>query len=93
MKSLCGPSGKKLVTRNQLVFWLSPRPLFVPTAYFKISCPVLVACSSGVSARRPTIVIFAKEARGVEVAKVRERGVVRRARRRRMLDIVKVIEC
>jgi hypothetical protein len=86
IKSLCGPSGKKLTTLNQLVFWLSLGPLFVPTAYFKISCPVLVACNSGVSARRPIMVIFAKEERVVEVENAR--AVVGRARRRRKDDIL-----
>jgi hypothetical protein len=86
MKSLCGPSGKKLVTRNQFVFWLSRGPLLVPTAYLKISCPVLVACSSGVSARRPMIVILANEDRGAEVEKAR--ALVGRTRRRRKEDMV-----
>ena len=85
MKSRCGPSGRKLVTLNQLVFWLSLGPLFVPTAYFRISCPVLVACSSGVSANRPTIVIFAKEDLPAEVEN--GRALVRTARRRRKEDI------
>jgi hypothetical protein len=88
MKSLCGPSGKKLVTLNQLVFWLSLGPLFVPTAYFRISCPVLVACNSGVSAKRPIIVIFAKEDRAVEVEKLRP--PIGSARRRRKDDILGV---
>jgi hypothetical protein len=86
IKSLCGPSGKKLVTLNQLVFWLSLGPLFVPTAYLKISCPVLVACSSGVSANRPMIVIFANEDLPVEVEKAR--ALIGRARRRRKEDIL-----
>jgi hypothetical protein len=88
MKSLCGPSGKKLVTLNQLVFWLSLGPLFVPTAYFRISCPVLVACNSGVSAKRPIIVIFANEDRAVEVENVR--APIGSARRRRKDDILGV---
>jgi hypothetical protein len=86
MKSLCGPSGKKLVTRNQLVFWLSLGPEFVPTAYLKISCPVEVAWSSGVSARRPMMVIFANEERPLDVlnARVEARGSARRRRREDM---------
>jgi hypothetical protein len=88
MKSLCGPSGKKLVTLNQLVFWLSLGPLFVPTAYFRISCPVLVACNSGVSAKRPIIVIFAKEDRAVEVENVRPPiGSARRSRKDDILGV------
>jgi hypothetical protein len=87
MKSLWGPSGKKLTTRNQDVFWLSRGPELVPTAYRKISWPVDVACSSGVSARRPMMVILAKEERGAEVENVRAlRGRV--SERRRKDDIL-----
>ena len=86
MKSLCGPSGKKLVIRNQFVFWLSRGPLLVPTAYLNTSCPVLVACSSGVSARRPMMVIFANEDRGAEVEKAR--ALLGSTRRRRKEDML-----
>ena len=46
---------------------------------------MLVACSSGVSARRPMMVIFANEERGaaVENARAALRGRARGARRRR----------
>jgi len=45
---------------------------------------VLVACSSGVSANRPTIVIFAKEERAGALENARAVGrELRRARRRR----------
>ena len=86
IKSLCGPSSAKLVTRNQLVVWLSLGPLFTPTAYLKISRPVLVGVSSGVSARRPMMVIFAKDEREVDVVKARaSEGALRR--RERLIDI------
>lgn len=75
----------KLVTLNQLVFWLSLGPLLVPMAYLRISFPVLVACNSGVSARRPMMVIFAKEDLAAEVEK--ERALAVRARRARKDDI------
>jgi len=89
MKSLCGPSGKKAVTRNQFVFWLSPRPLFVPTEYLRISFPVLVGRSSGVSASLPTMVIFAKDDRSALLEKVRDKGAaVRSARRAKKEDIL-----
>ena len=90
MKSLCGPSGRKLVTRNQLVFWLSLGPLFVPTAYLRISCPVLVACSSGASARRPMRVSFANEDCWLVEVNVRAEkvGRVRRLRLRRKEDML-----
>jgi len=58
----------------------------VPTAYFKISCPVLVASSVGTSAKRPMMVIFAKVGLGVDVLKARV--PMGRARRRRKDDIV-----
>lgn len=84
MKSLCGPSGVKLVTLKKLVFLLSPLPESVATPYFKISRPVLVACNSGCAVKRPTIVIFANELRfAALVEKRRALGralAVRRAR-------------
>lgn len=83
MKSLWGPSGKKLTILKKLVFWLSFGPLLVATAYFRISCPVLVACSSGVSAKRPMIVIFAKLLRAELVEKARTAGIAREVRRRK----------
>ena len=86
MKSLCGPSGRKLVIRNQLVFWFSRGPLLVATLYLRISCPVLVACSSGVSPSRPINVSFANEEARLLVEKAR--AVVGRERRRRKLDIL-----
>jgi hypothetical protein len=85
MKSLNGPSGKKLVTLKKLDFWLSRGPEFVATAYLRISFPVLVACSSGVSANLPTMIIFANEFRAAEVEK--ERALAVNARRARNDDI------
>jgi hypothetical protein len=91
-KSLCGPSGAKLVTLKKLVLWLSLGPLFVAIAYLRISRPVLVACSSGVAARRPIKVILAKDpaVRGAEVEKAR--ALEARERRRRKEDISNVPE-
>lgn len=83
MNSLCGPSGMKLATLKKLAFLLSFGPLSVTTVYFKISAPELVACSSGTSARRPIIVIFANELRAEEVEKARAAAGARIERRRK----------
>jgi hypothetical protein len=86
MKSLCGPSGVKLVTRNQLVFWLSRGPELVATLYLRMSDPVLVATTSGESPSRPMRVIFAN----VEARLVVEnaRALIGSVRRRRKADIL-----
>jgi hypothetical protein len=70
----------KATTRNQLVFWFSPRPVLVPMAYFIISPPWLVAVISGLSARRPTRVSLANELLRAVVEKLRLRveGILRR---------------
>lgn len=72
-RSLCGPSSKKLATRNQLTP-LSPfaslGPELTPSAYRTISLPLAVGNSSGVSARRPISCIFAR-GRGAVVEKAR----------------------
>lgn len=86
MKSLCGPSGVKLVIRNQWVFWLSRDPEFVATLYLIISDPVLVATSSGVSPSRPMRVNFANEEARLVVEKAR--ALLGRARRRRKADML-----
>lgn len=88
--SLLGPSPSKLVIANQLVLRLSFGPLFVATLYFTISCPVLVACTSGVSARRPIMEMRASWEEGV-VLKARVAGRAKRALRRAniLLAVVK----
>lgn len=53
--------------RNQFVFWLSFEPEVVPTAYLTISEPLDVATSSGWAARRPVMIIRAKEFAGEEL--------------------------
>lgn len=80
-KSRRGPSAK-LVTRNQLVWRLSLGPLLLATAYLRISRPLLVGCSSGVSARLPTMEMRATE-RGAEVVKARRAVAAPVARRKR----------
>lgn len=93
MRSLIGPSGMKLATLKKLAFLLSFGPLSVTTVYLKSSCPELVACNSGVSARRPIIVIFANELRAEEVEKARAAAGARMERRRKE-DILRVVlEC
>jgi len=66
------PSGAKLATFHQLVRRFSFGPLFVATAYFTNSRPVLVACTSGVAARWPMMLILAKEERVEVVLKARK---------------------
>jgi len=96
MKFLYGPSSKNAVMLKKFDFWLSFGPEFVATAYWTISRPVLVAVTSGVSARRPTMVNLAKvldwEAGVVENAR---RAEVRmgRERRRRKEDIFRCVAC
>ena len=86
MKSRCGPSGVKLVTRNQLVFWLSRGPELVATLYLRISDPVLVGTTSGESPSRPTRVIFANVEARLPVENAR--ALTGRARRKRKADIL-----
>ena len=86
MKSRCGPSGVKLVTRNQLVFWLSRGPEFVATLYLRISDPVLVGTTSGESPSRPMRVIFANVDARLLVENAR--ALAGRVRRRRKADIL-----
>src|SRR5580658_3653098 len=79
--SLYEPAGAKLATFHQLVCLFSFGPLLVAIAYLTNSCPVLVACTSGVAARWPMMLILANEARDAEVLKARREGV--RGTRRR----------
>ena len=89
-----------LQTRNEIPLWTlgqeahdaEPRRLLVvPRSRARANgvsqedlWPVDVACSSGVSARRPMMVILAKEERGVEVENARApRGRARERRRRK----------
>jgi hypothetical protein len=81
MKSLCGPSGRKLVTRKKLVFCLSFGPVLVATAYFRISFPVLVAWSSGWLASLPRTVNLAKDFPEADVENSRAVGRARLMKR------------
>jgi hypothetical protein len=88
-KSRRGPGFSKLVTRNQLVWRFSRGPELLATAYLMISRPVLVAWSSGVSARLPTMVMRATPRAGVELKlRAAMRGTA--TERRRKADILAV---
>ncbi len=70
MKSRRGPSRAKETTRNQLACRLSLGPELLATEYLMISPPLLVGCSSGVSARLPMMLMRAMP-RGDDVLKAR----------------------